>query len=129
MKELRISGIQTRDIAKAVHQNIIEKIPLVSLDSTTQTFMLIVTHALGRMPFTETVGAGTIQVYQGPPEDNVVLVATSLEGESRVVETFSLVVNEAENAATLYASFAGTAVLAGVLFVICAFVVYKMYKK
>lgn len=119
----------TQEKQPQAFQNIIEKIPLVSLDSTTQTFMLIVTHALGRMPFTETVGAGTIQVYQGPPEDNVVLVATSLEGESRVVETFSLVVNEAENAATLYASFAGTAVLAGVLFVICAFVVYKMYKK
>ena len=108
-------------------RNDIETIPLPSFDGK-QTFMLIVTHSAGMGCCTGAAGAGLIQLFQGLPEDNVVLIGTSFEGESRLVEIFHLVAaSEAESAASY--SFVGTGVIAGGLVAICAYVVYRMYKK
>ena len=92
-----------------------------------QAFMLLVTHSAGAECCTVAMDASLIQLYQGLPEDNVVLIGTSFEGESRLVEIFNLVASEAESVTSN--SFVGTGVIVGALLLVCAYVVYRMYKK
>lgn len=92
-----------------------------------QAFMLVVTHSAGSECCTVAMDASLIQLYQGLPEDNVVLIGTSFEGESRLVEIFHLVASQAESVTSN--SFLGTGVIVGALLLVCAYVVYRMYKK
>jgi len=106
-------------------ENEMEMIALPQFDGK-QAFMFIISHSLGTECCAEPVSStGLIQLYQGLPEEKVVLVGTSFDGGSRVVEYFNLV---AETEYMSSYSFWGTASIVGAMLVMSAFLAYKMWK-
>ena len=67
----------------------VETIPLPSFDEN-PTLMLILSHSGGEDCCEQKSANGLIKLFQGPPEDGLILLGTTFEGESRLVEIFHL---------------------------------------
>ncbi|CAB9499955.1 Vitamin K-dependent protein C (Fragment) [Seminavis robusta] len=133
------------------YRNSIEMIPLPQLDTNQkQSFMLIVSHSAGEGCCVGSAKTGLIQLFQGHPDDKKVLVGTSFDGKSRLVEIFHLFPDEDPGSrpsdslgSTTTASstttaeeespgddsdFLGTGLIVSVVFVVMSYLIIRTYR-
>jgi hypothetical protein len=123
----------------AIHEefrNDASTIPVpLDLADPKQTFLLIVSHSVGDGCCDGAAGTGLIQLFQGLPDDNEVLIATSFDGDSRLVERFHLLLDPGTafldsltgtTESPSNTGFLGTVLICCILFLLLGYVVMKM---
>lgn len=119
----------TTNSHETFRKNQVETIPLPPFDGK-QTFMLIFSHSRGEADTGSPTRSGLIQLFHGSPEDNVVLIGTSFEGESRLVEMFNLVgTGHKEVEEPPQTSLLGTGGLVLGMVIVCAYLLVRSFAK
>jgi hypothetical protein len=111
-------------------------IPLpLDLAGPKQAFLLIVSHSAGKGCCDGAAETGLVQLYQGPPDDSMVLIETSFDGNSRLVERFHVLLDPGTAfqdspagtpESSSNTSFLGTVLICGIFLLVLGFVVMKM---